>query len=545
MWVTRHWQIVFFAFAVGMLGFTLQPRVGFGQSSEPATPEAAEEAAEQEGPQTQIKISPETTVLTTPLDDRGYLNVGQAVNDYLAAKCRPEDNAAVDFLRALGGRAEGQVMTYACEQLGIEVPPETDRFVKSIRLFANQQGWSQERMLKLGQDISECPSKVWSADEFPDLHLYLEECEPGYEWIEVAIQKSGWHVPRDAKGESVIMISLSEVQEARNIARGLGSRVTLNLGEGKYDEAWRNIILMRGLARKIAQGPTLIEGLVGIAIENIACQSTLVWLKNLPETYDEFEEPLDAIRKLGPMPQLSTNLLFERLMFVDTIQMLARGGFNNSAGEALGMGQSGFDQVINPVIQFAHPDWNQVLLNANDYYDRLEAAYLADTVKECRKRLSELEEELKERAKNAQDFSQNPLRLAAWALFPNRARRESTELITNVLFSLLLPALTAVERAATRTINDQAVTTLAIKIFAERAETGVFPKSLEAMRLNERRFRWKDLVSGEPYEYRREGRGFVLYNLGQDGVDDGGPVKEGSQNGKDFGIDFPGFENQR
>ena len=103
MWVTRHRQIVFFAFAVGMLGFASQPGVGLAQNNEPFSSEATEQAVDQEGLQTQIKISPETTVLTTPLDERGYLNVGQAVNDYLAAKCRPEDNAAVDFLRALGG----------------------------------------------------------------------------------------------------------------------------------------------------------------------------------------------------------------------------------------------------------------------------------------------------------------------------------------------------------------------------------------------------------------------------------------------------------
>ena len=112
------------------------------------------------------------------------------------------------------------------------------------------------------------------------------------------------------------MLSLAEVQEARNVARGLGSRVTLKIGEARYKEAWRDIVLMRGLARKIAQGPTLIEGLIGVAIEGMACRSTMIWLQNLPESFDEFGEPLEAVAELGPMPSLSTNLLLERLMFV-------------------------------------------------------------------------------------------------------------------------------------------------------------------------------------------------------------------------------------
>ena len=507
--------------------------------------ENREESSSLDAPQTQIKISPETTVLTAPLDERGYLHVGRAINDFLKAQIEPEENAAVDFLRALGGRAEGQEMTYACEQLGIEIPAETEPFVKSVRLFGTQQGWSDQRMLQLGEDVSECPSRVWEADEFPDLKLYLDECEPGFRWIDTAVRKSGWYVPRDAKGESIIMLSLAEVQEARNVARGLGSRVTLKIGEARYMEAWRDIVLMRGLARKIAQGPTLIEGLVGVAIEGIACRSTMIWLQNLPESFDEFGEPLKAVTELGPMPSLSTNLLLERLMFVDTIQMMAQGSEKiNELGE-LGLVPSqgpNFAPVFTQVTRFANPDWNQVLLNSNDYYDRLEVAYLAATVKERRERLAELEEELEQRGENVRQVSENPLRLASWVLFPKRARRESTELITDALFSLLLPALTAVEQAATRNLNDQAVTALAIKIFDERSKTGGFPKSLEAMRLNAREFRWRDLASGQPYEYRREGRGFILYNLGQNGVDDGGPVSEGEQNWDDFGINFTGFK---
>ena len=201
-----------------------------------------------------------------------------------------------------------------------------------------------------------------------------------------------------------------------------------------------------------------------------------------------------------------------------------------------------FAAVFTQLTRFANPDWNQVLLNANDYYDRLEVAYLAATAKERRERLAELEEELEQRGENVRQVSENPLRFASWVLLPKRARRESTELITDALFSLLLPALTAVEQAATRNLNDQAVTALAIKIFDERANAGEFPESLKAMRLKAREFRWRDFASDQPYEYRRQGRGFILYNLGQNGVDDGGPVSEGEQKWDDFGINFTGFK---
>ena len=53
--------------------------------------ENPEESLSPDAPQTQIEISPETTVLTTPLDERGYLHVGRAINDFLKARVKPED----------------------------------------------------------------------------------------------------------------------------------------------------------------------------------------------------------------------------------------------------------------------------------------------------------------------------------------------------------------------------------------------------------------------------------------------------------------------
>ena len=80
MWI--HWQrqTWFPAILIGAALLLGQSDLGLAQSSNLETVEPTQEAAGEEGLQTQIKISPETTVLTQPLDDRGYLNVGQAVN---------------------------------------------------------------------------------------------------------------------------------------------------------------------------------------------------------------------------------------------------------------------------------------------------------------------------------------------------------------------------------------------------------------------------------------------------------------------------------
>ena len=45
----------------------------------------------------------------------------------------------------------------------------------------------------------------------------------------------------------------------------------LRVGEGKVDEAWEDLLACHRLARLVGQGPTLVEALVAIAIDGMAC----------------------------------------------------------------------------------------------------------------------------------------------------------------------------------------------------------------------------------------------------------------------------------
>ena len=64
-----------------------------------------------------------------------------------------------------------------------------------------------------------------------------------------------------------------------------------------------------------------------------------------------------------------------------------------------------------------------------------------------------------------------------------------------------------------------------------------YPKALADLDLDESQWNLTDRISRQPFKYRREGNGFVLYNFGHDGVDDGGPKEDGTQGeGSDFGL---------
>ncbi len=66
-----------------------------------------------------------------------------------------------------------------------------------------------------------------------------------------------------------IGILLPNVQHAREYARFLAARAHLEIAEGKYDQAVRTLQTGYAEARHVAQGPTIINSLVGVTIAGI------------------------------------------------------------------------------------------------------------------------------------------------------------------------------------------------------------------------------------------------------------------------------------
>jgi hypothetical protein len=65
---------------------------------------------------------------------------------------------------------------------------------------------------------------------------------------------------------------------------------------------------------------------------------------------------------------------------------------------------------------------------------------------------------------------------------------------------------------------------VALLLKAYRGEQGHYPESLDELARYEGKEVPLDPCSGQPFHYRRNGSGFILYSVGADGVDDGGKV---------------------
>ena len=132
---------------VAMVGWTgvvaAAPSFAATQEEPAAVPQADSQPPQQ---QTRIEVSKETTYFTEPLDAEGYVMLEAGANRLLASRTSPEDNGAIDLIKAIGCRSEANTMTYACERLEIEIPPPDARFIKSPRMYGTQQQWNPNRV---------------------------------------------------------------------------------------------------------------------------------------------------------------------------------------------------------------------------------------------------------------------------------------------------------------------------------------------------------------------------------------------------------------
>lgn len=116
--------------------------------------------------------------------------------------------------------------------------------------------------------------RPWTEDELPLVASWLKANEKPLELLVEASLRPRRYDPLLTVGDDGLLIEvlLPGAQESREAARALAARAMLRLGSGQVDAAWGDLLAVHRLGRLANQGPTLIDALVGIAIDAIACR---------------------------------------------------------------------------------------------------------------------------------------------------------------------------------------------------------------------------------------------------------------------------------
>jgi hypothetical protein len=498
--------------------------------------------AGEDKPTPKLPIGKETTYVTGPLDKEGYVDYEAALNDRLGKGITPEKNANVLIWKALGPKPEGLAMPPEYFRLlGIEEPPERGEY------FVSMSQYAKERLkLELGEQIStiedeksRASKRPWTAKELPEIAGWLKANEKPLALVVEATKRPDYFNPvvtrKTEKGSGgLIGALLPTLQKCREIATALAARAMLHVSEGRFDEAWQDLLACHRLGRLVARGGSLVELLVGIAIDSVASNAELAFLDRAKLSTKQVQNCLRDLQGLPSMPPVADKLdLGERFLLLDSAMQLRRHGVHYLESLAGGPSPKKSDPQVQKALD--DMDWNTVLRNANRCYDRIAAAMRVKDRSDREKELNRIGEELKAMKKDTTD-PRDAFKDILEGKDPGKTMSKKTG---DALICLMMPAFTKMQQAADRAEQTQRNQLLAFALAVYRLDQGRYPAKLDALAPKYLAQVPDDLFSGKALIYRPTENGYLLYSVGVNGIDEGGRWYDDDPPGDDPRVRMP------
>ncbi len=194
-------------------------------------------------------------------------------------------------------------------------------YMKAAMLLGQSE--QQHKNLDL---MSEWLAKPLSELPREEVRKMLENYKSPLHEVELGVKRErcDWELPlRDGDPFS---ITLEEIQRARSLGRVLALQARLQIAESKFDEAIATLRTAFTLARHVGDQPTLVSGLVGMAIINghvIDQVETLMQTSGAPNLYwalTTLPTPTIDLRNAVQFEINGVDLTFPELQRVETTQ---------------------------------------------------------------------------------------------------------------------------------------------------------------------------------------------------------------------------------
>lgn len=498
-------------------------------------------ASEKKPPQVRVTISKNTTYLTEPLRPDGYPDYLAALNQKLADGVTPENNAAVLFWQAMGPKAiPTKIRSEYFRRLGIPPLPEEGPYFRSFQEYVASAGKesAQKRFPpeKLEEIYTQALRGPWKAEQLPLVAEWLQANEKPLELVVQASRRPRRYDPLLVGGEEgemedmLVGALLPAASQMREAVRALQIRAMYRLGQAKAADAWEDLLAIHRLARLMDQGATLVENLVALALENMACQADQVLASEGNLSAQQALGFRDALVPLRPIASMADKVnLGERFMYLDTVCALAR----KSAGpsqlfQLLDGGTSPISPWAKRVADLLAASagetshyWDIPLQEGNQWYDRLVEIGRKPTRQERTQALEALDRQFQQLQAQLQDRTSLVLALLV------RPREKLFEYIGQTLVALLIPAIQKVYEAEDRSQMVRQLTLCSFALAAYRAEHGKYPEALADLVP-----RYLDRVptdifgENRPLIYQRTEEGVIMYSVGPNGQDDKGRSRD-------------------
>ena len=470
-----------------------------------------------------ITISPETTFLTGPVNPDGTVNYVAALDRRLREGVTDENNAAPLLIRAAGPKIlREETLPLSLRKLHMKPPPADGAYLirwgTFVREHATREGMNEEQQTQAEQQQAPGLKAPWSEADRPVLAAWVRANREPLERVTQAATRPRFYIPvpcptRPASMWERPMPSLNLFFEA---AAALTARAMRKLGTGDTEGARGDLLTCHRLARLIAQDPTLVGQLVAYAIEGAACGGDFALAESGKLSRQQVMAYLAELHALEPLPPiLGVFEEYERYQALDVVMVLYRGeSIDTMAGP--------------PGPRTARIDihWDTMLRIVNDWQNRRVEAYGAsrDRREEALHKYSVEVNGLCDR------FDDSWKRRIAFLSYGGRPFRDAyTRNMTDLVLTL---AVSTPGRAVW--LYDEALVKLdlaraAMALAAWKADHGAYPIKLDELAPGYLPEIPQDIFSLEPLIYRRTGKGYLLYSVGCNMLDDGGRGKDDAE----------------
>lgn len=492
-----------------------------------------------------IRISKETTYITSPLRDDGTVDYIEALSQRQREGVTAENNSVVMFRRTLGHRElSAETTAEYFRQLGIDAPPADGEYLIDFRDFVEAVDSSEEpkrgpgryeRSRPFYEQLNQAKARPWTREEYPVIYLWVDANATPLSLVVEGSKRPKAFTPLLPSDRTLLGLLLPGVSSTRLFAELLYTRAMLKLGEEDPDAAWEDVIACHRIARLVAQGPGTMHVFVALAIEQIACRCDDQIAHHGNLSNDQAMRFLAELQALGPIIAMADNLdACERIAYLDTVSVIARRDSEYLLNIILVLDDDNEDAAITNFVRQSYSrdliDWNLVLQRGNEWCDKLVTAGNIPARIARRAKLDELDNELLQSAEQSRSVCRTTqpedMKIASEAI---------GALLLGEVFSSMSRGFDAEGKCSMRT----ELSYCAFALAAWRADHGSYPDQIARLAPTYLKTIPFDTFTGESLIYRRSDTGYRLYSVGVNLKDDEGVSSSDTEETDDIVVRTP------
>jgi hypothetical protein len=447
----------------------------------------------------------DTTRIVAPVQADGSIDYAAAIDEHFGAGITPDNNAAVLLLQALGRGAIPKVQPPdgLTQRLGMPHLPESGDYFIPFDEYCKQhsitepQDWADQTI-----------PKTWPPKLDDSMQQWVKTNDKPLDVLVRASQRPRFFIPINAgyRYTTLAEVLIPHAGRLRNASRALQARALMRLaGADDVRGFQQDMLALHRWARLIAQQVTMIERLVGMAIETAACQAERAAASGGKIPPDQARAMARDLGEMPDVPSLDEALDYgERYFSLDILQALARRS-PTDAGRLInaltGMPEWRFGPPM--MFELVPIPYEQLMRTVNHSNDGALAAQRQTTY---RQRMAAMD--LWQRQVTAREVRQ----MSLWHL---TSPDWPLELFAG-------PWIQSLQREQSARM-ERRLTQVVLALAAFKAEHGgAYPAALDELAPAYLPVVPRDLFSDKPLIYARRGDGYILYSVGPNMTDDAG-----------------------